>query len=616
MIHRGHWNDNMLRKIIPSIIIVCLLVLSFVNAESYEIEHAAPAPNHIGSGHDPHTTIALASGMTYCVSTTGDNTNPGTQTESWRSIQFGVDNPLPGDTLVVQDGVYDEQITLSSSGTEVNPLTIKAVNQGQAVIDAQGHDYGLHIKGSSYLFIQGFAIEGAQVANVLITGDVSHTSVHECDIRDSQIGIQVGCSGACENRQQGGDNVVSNSKIHDNEHEGLYFYDGQFTLRGNEIYSNGHSGLVMTSTEDNWLIEENIIRDNGHQASRKNSPGMVLDTLSYVKGHIIRKNEIYNNGGAGIYLGHNHVKIYENNIHYNARNTDGDGHGIYMAGVEYCEVYDNKFHHNQNDMYSAGIRMGGDHNIVRNNESYENDMGMYVVDGSSDHLRSARYNMIRNNLIYKNVITGIELNGAQQNEFYNNTLYGGEGWGLALVGGNYNTSEDNVFKNNIVYYTGLPEGWELIRIGEGNDAGYVEDYNILYPDRSYFANIGGNLYSFAQYRSASSQGGHSINQDPLFVDAENNDFHLAPNSPAINAGVDVGLPFTDSAPDMGTFEYGMTYETEDINQDGSVDVLDLQLCVNVFLGMEANPIFVERADVNKDGGTTAADIEQILNAVL
>jgi parallel beta-helix repeat protein len=557
-----------------------------------------------------------AAGLTYYVSTSGNDANQGTQSESWRTIQFGVDNLAPGDTLIVESGTYSEEVALSLSGTETNLITIRSAIAGQAVINASGQDYGLHIYDSNYVVVQGLAIEGAQEADVFMTGTVTHTTLSQCDIRNSQVGVLVGCSGSCADRQYGGDNLLLENTVHDNDQEGLYFHDGQFTLRGNEVYANRRSGIAMASTEDDWLIEDNFIHDNGSEGLRTSDFGMVLDTLSYVQGHIIRRNEISNNHGAGIYLGHNHVKFYENDVHHNARNSVRDGHGIYMSGVEYCEVYDNKFHHNQNDNYSSGIRLGGDHNIVRNNEIYENDMGMYVVDGNADHLHSARYNIVRNNLIYKNVITGIELNGAQHNEFYNNTLYGGEGWGLALVDGNYNTSEDNVYKNNIVYYTGLPEGWELIRIGEGNDAGYVEDYNILYPDRSYFANIGGNLYSFAQYRSASGQGIHSINQDPFFVDAANDNFHLAPDSPAIDAGVDVGLPFSGSAPDMGTYEYGMAYETEDINQDGSVDIIDLQLCVNVFLSMETNPTFVQRADVNLDGEVTTADIEQILGVVL
>ncbi len=50
-------------------------------------------------------------------------------------------------------------------------------------------------------------------------------------------------------------------------------------------------------------------------------------------------------------------------------------------------------------------------------------------------------------------------------------------------------------------------------------------------------------------------GTHNMNQNPLFVDADNGDFHLAENSPCIDAGTDIGLDYYGEAPDMGCFEW-------------------------------------------------------------
>jgi hypothetical protein len=50
---------------------------------------------------------------------------------------------------------------------------------------------------------------------------------------------------------------------------------------------------------------------------------------------------------------------------------------------------------------------------------------------------------------------------------------------------------------------------------------------------------------------------------------------LKPGSNLINAGVDVGLPFSESAPDLGAFEH-VVLSASDFNSDGIVDGDDLE----------------------------------------
>ena len=47
-----------------------------------------------------------------------------------------------------------------------------------------------------------------------------------------------------------------------------------------------------------------------------------------------------------------------------------------------------------------------------------------------------------------------------------------------------------------------------------------------------------------------------LDTNPFFNDIFSNDFSLSENSPCIDAGVDIGLPFNDNAPDMGAIEFG------------------------------------------------------------
>lgn len=48
---------------------------------------------------------------------------------------------------------------------------------------------------------------------------------------------------------------------------------------------------------------------------------------------------------------------------------------------------------------------------------------------------------------------------------------------------------------------------------------------------------------------------NSLYEDPLFVSPLDGDYHLQAGSPLIDAGIDVGLPFSGEAPDIGAYEF-------------------------------------------------------------
>ena len=86
-------------------------------------------------------TPSAAWGTTYFVDANNPNardTNPGTESQPFKTI--GKATPLlqAGDTLLIRAGVYRESVTLSKSGTASNPITIMAYpgDEGKAIINA------------------------------------------------------------------------------------------------------------------------------------------------------------------------------------------------------------------------------------------------------------------------------------------------------------------------------------------------------------------------------------------------------------------------------------------------------------------------------------------------
>ncbi|MCA9970998.1 MAG: hypothetical protein KC425_12320, partial [Anaerolineales bacterium] len=83
---------------------------------------------------------AAPDGNTYYISPNGNDNNSGATTNKpWATFNRAWQDLYPGDTLILMDGVYHQQIHPNKrNGQPGSPITIKAQNDGQAVIDAQG----------------------------------------------------------------------------------------------------------------------------------------------------------------------------------------------------------------------------------------------------------------------------------------------------------------------------------------------------------------------------------------------------------------------------------------------------------------------------------------------
>ena len=71
---------------------------------------------------------------TYFVSVSGNDNGAGTMAAPWRTIQHGADGLKPGDTLVVEAGVYREHIELTHGGSATSPIAITAQKGAHVII--------------------------------------------------------------------------------------------------------------------------------------------------------------------------------------------------------------------------------------------------------------------------------------------------------------------------------------------------------------------------------------------------------------------------------------------------------------------------------------------------
>lgn len=140
--------------------------------------------------------------------------------------------------------------------------------------------------------------------------------------------------------------------------------------------------------------------------------------------------------------------------------------------------------------------------------------------------------------------------GSDQATLLNTTIANSTGFGIYLYNG------DTVVQNTIL--TGDGTGYGLVRIG----GSATHTHNLI--------------HGFSTPYYGTSADATEVNKDPRFVDAAGGDFHLDVGSPAINAGLDVGLLVpTDmegnARPSYKRYEIG-AYEY--MSPNGSFRVLD------------------------------------------
>ena len=102
------------------------------------------------SGQAPPPTVEA----TYYVSVTGSDSNPGTQSSPWRTIQKGADNATAGDIVVVSAGDYGEYVTTKASGTAGNPIIYRAIGAVST--------RAFRVLNHQYVTIDGFQLTGSQ----------------------------------------------------------------------------------------------------------------------------------------------------------------------------------------------------------------------------------------------------------------------------------------------------------------------------------------------------------------------------------------------------------------------------------------------------------------------
>ncbi len=290
--------------------------------------------------------LAQAEAGTIYVSTQGNDSNPGTYSQPFRTITQAYSLATAGTTIVVMPGLYTDYtsgwgIHLGASGTASSPIILRSQTPGAAVIDglnASDRNVCFYIDGN-YNILDGFEIKNGPEGGITIWAN--NNSILHCNIHNN--GNQASTStqgrdgiysseGTSGNRYSG--NLIrDNGRAGSNLDHGLYLCGQNELVNNNIIVGNTACGIQVAgyTTVSNLKIYNNVIALNGTE-------GIILwQSLSGVD---IRNNVIAQNGhwGIGSWDAHGSGVVVDHNIVYgnalgNLNFTDGGSDYSYSLGT-------------------------------------------------------------------------------------------------------------------------------------------------------------------------------------------------------------------------------------------------------------------------------------------
>ena len=486
-------------------------------------------------------TIQLPSrsGVTYYVSTAGNDNNAGTLAAPWRTIQKAANTVHAGDTVQVGAGTYNEVVTMKTSGNATQGYITFANYPGEApIVDGTGLAVGasgqtglFSLEGTfSYLIIKGFEIrnysssskgkvpvgidfEGAG-SNIEILNNHVHNIVQTLSSCNAANALAIALYG-----------TQAPASINN------------VTLSGNEIDHNttGCSENVSFDGNVQYFVQANNLVHDGDNIG--------LDNIGFEG---VSPNSAYDQARDGW--------VFQNTIYNISSTTNPVYHNQVGADAYYCD--------------------GCTRIIVERNLIHDSDLSEMASEHSG---HTSSYVMFRNNIIYHSLYVGLSIGGYSKNVggtdhcvIVNNSLwddgtYGSSGLGEFQI--QYYATNNTVANNIFDGYT-LTSKYLLYDFTSSEPSPAALDYNDYYNTAgasSLFDWQGKSISGFPAYQSASAQDAHGKFADPLYVNVTSTpyNFDLASGSPALNAGTNLG------ANTVGVLDYAGNAR---VNGNGQINI--------------------------------------------
>jgi parallel beta-helix repeat protein len=318
---------------------------------------------------------------TYYVANSGNDGGAGSILNPFRTLNHGVRQLRPGDTLYVRHGVYAESLDYAIPGGSSwqSPVVIAGYPGERPVIKPNsGHPIVLYCDDNRYIIIDNFVLDGANsstgTSGLKLASDPTCGSPHHIRFQNSEVrnmsntGIFVGGTPYPGYLQDAGCcNEFLNLDVHDNAHDyedqGFYIQSGKNLIDGNRVTHNSCCGIYIfisgySHPHDN-IVRNNLVVENGLAHPEHGGYGILAQG---------DRDQVYNNiivghpgGGVFIYDGAVSSKALNNTIYKNG------GACVHLGpGVSNPEIRNNICYQNGGTFYNQGSGLTESHNLSTN----------------------------------------------------------------------------------------------------------------------------------------------------------------------------------------------------------------------------------------------------------
>jgi parallel beta-helix repeat protein len=402
--------------------------------------------------------------------------------DDYPTIQDAVNVASDGDTIIVRDGTYIENVKVYKR------LTIQSENGCDNCIVQGGNsnDHVFEVR-ENYVNIRGFTVEGANgtVGSAgIYLGGVGHCHISNNNASNNDCGILLDDSSS---------NTLTNNIANNNNFHGIYLYDSSNnSLSTNIAYNNDDTGICLDSSKKNILTKNTVYNNrwNGiclHDSSNNSlmnnianntHNGIILDESS---SNTLTHNTAYNNGDTGILL------VYSSNNMLTNNTVDNNTYnGICLDNSSNNTLMNNIANNNLEGIY---LHNSSDNTLTGNIANSNNYIGIHLHDSSDNTLTCNIANS--NNW-------GIDLYTSCDNALKDNTM-SGNGYNFAVSGWFFSHFIQDIDTSNEVngkpiYYWVDQQDKQI-----SNDAGYVgivNSTNITVKDLTLTNNGQGVLFAY------------------------------------------------------------------------------------------------------------------------